>query len=558
MNKFVVLLIILWFASFFPVAAFSTNEIEWAPAVEGTLSRGSTLTNEPYMVKAVQFPSPVAGYKNFKGEIIPETSVIPMVYLDVYKNGTFIKEALLTMQSGPELDSDYEFKISATEFLPGNSKEWVQEYYNPWAKVAISLRGKPKLDVTVTTEKASYTSSSDQIITATVNIKNNGDAIAKNVDVILNADELYLRGGNPGQLHQLYIELKKGEIKSYEVVFSVPDVVDQETYNLSADTKSFDVKDLEYRSKGSVSITVSPKQNYYSVSKAFSKNRIYLNDIIMVRLNIANNGAQDMTEIILTDTINPNFELKSISPLTWNIPVLKPGEWKDIGYSIKPLETNINGFTFPEVNAQFKANNKQYNISSNTSTVIVNGPKIIINKTLDKQIVNISEDVTVTVTVQNIGNIATRTEVKDFIPENVSLVSGSTSLDSTFLELNTPIGFSYIIRINTGENIELPAAIANYTGVEYGGMTRSSIKSGRPVITVIDPAINRSINNAIPTLTPNIQETNSGESTLPQVTSSPPPEPSPTPVTPGFDIFLGIIILLFAAVFRTLTKPRNK
>ena len=180
--------------------------------------------------------------------------------------------------------------------------------------------------------------------------------------------------------------------------------------------------------------------------------------------------------------------------MTWDIPVLKPGEWKDIGYSIKPLETNINGFTFPEVNAQFKVNNKQYNISSNTSTVIVNGPKIIINKTLDKQIVNISEDVTVTVSIQNIGNIATRTEVKDFLPENVSLVSGSTSLDSTFLELNTPIGFSYIIRINTGENIELPAAIANYTGVEYRGMTRSSIKSGRPVITVIDPAINRSIN----------------------------------------------------------------
>ena len=60
---------------------------------------------------------------------------------------------------------------------------------------------------------------------------------------------------------------------------------------MSADTKSFDVKDLEYRSKGSVSITVSPKQNYYSVSKAFSKSRIYLNDMVMVRLNIANNGA---------------------------------------------------------------------------------------------------------------------------------------------------------------------------------------------------------------------------------------------------------------------------
>ena len=550
MKKFVVLLIILWFASSFPAAAFITDEIEWAPAVEGTLYKGNNLTNGPYMVKAVQFPSPVRGFKNFKGDIIPETSVDPMVYLEVYKDGTFLKEALLTMQSGPELDPDYEFRISATDFLPGNSREWVMEYYKPWAKVAVSLRGKPELNVTVTTEKASYTSSSDQIITAKVNIKNNGDAIAKNVDVFLNPDKLVLRGGGTGQLHQSYLELKKDESKSYEVIFLVPDVVDQTTYNLSADTKSIDVKNLEYKSSGSVSITVSPKQNYYSVSKAFSKSRIYLNDMLMVRLNVANNGAMDMTDIILTDSINPNFELKSDTPLTWNIPVIKPGEWKDIGYSIKPLETSINGFTFPVVNAQFKVNNKQYNISSNASTVIVNGPKIIINKTIDKQFINISDDVTVTVSIQNIGNIATRMEVKDFLPENVSLVSGSTSLDSTFLELNTPIGFSYIIRVNTRENIELPAAIANYTGIEYRGMTRSSVKSGRPVITVIDPTMNRSINPAIPTLTPNVQM-KSGETTLTQATSSPiASEPTPTPITPGFDIMFGIMALAFAAVFR--------
>ncbi|CAG0991422.1 hypothetical protein METP3_02677 [Methanosarcinales archaeon] len=546
MKKFVVLLIIMLFASSFPAAAFITDEIEWAPAVEGTLYKGNNLTNGPYMVKAVQFPSPVRGFKNFKGEIIPETSVDPMVYLEVYKDGTFLKEALLTTQSGPELDPDYEFKISATGFLPGNSKEWVMEYYKPWAKVALSLRGKPKLDLTVTTEKASYTSSRDQIITAKVNIKNNGDAIAKNVDVLLNPDKLALRGGGTGQFHQIYLELKKGESKSYEVIFLVPDVLDQKIYNLSADTKSFDVKNLEYRSSGSVSITVSPKQDYYSVSKAFSKSRIYLNDMLMVRLNVANNGAMDMTDIIITDSINPNFELKSDTSLTWNIPVIKPGEWKDIGYSIKPLETSINGFTFPEVNAQFKANNKQYNISSNASTVIVNGPKIIINKTIDKQFINISDDVTVTVSIQNIGNIATRMEVKDFLPENVSLVSGSTSLDSTFLELNTPIGFSYIIRVNTRENIELPAAIANYTGVEYRGMTRSSVKSGRPVITVIDPAMNRSINPGIPTLTPNVQM----KSELGETTPTAPLEPTPTPITPGFDIMFGIIVLIFAAVFR--------
>ena len=84
------------------------------------------------------------------------------------------REVLLTIQSGPDIDPDYEVMISGTGFLPGNSKEWVQEYYNPWAKVDIALRGKPELDVTISTDKTTYTSSSDQIITAKVEVKNNG------------------------------------------------------------------------------------------------------------------------------------------------------------------------------------------------------------------------------------------------------------------------------------------------------------------------------------------------------------------------------------------------
>ena len=123
---------------------------------------------------------------------------------------------------------------------------------------------------------------------------------------------------------------------------------------------------------------------------------------------------------------------------------------------------------------------------------MVNGPLIVINKTVDKKIANISEDVTVTVSLKNIGNIPTRIEARDFLPESVSLVSGSTSLESTFLELNTPVGFSYVIRLNTWDDIELPAAVANYTGVEYRGITRSSIKSERPYISLIDPTKNSS------------------------------------------------------------------
>lgn len=539
MKNFTIILLVLLCTSSIPAAAFLANEIEWAPAVEGTLYRGNTLTNGPYMVKALEFSSPAQGYKNGKGEIVPETPVDPMVYLEVYKDGNFQREVLLTMQGGADIDPDYEVMISGTGFLLGTSKEWVQEYYNPWAKVGIALRGKPKLDVTVSTDKTTYTSSSSQVITAKVEVTNNGYAVARNVDVTLNIDGLKLRGGTTDQLHQVYMELNKGETKSFEVVLLVPDLLDQKSYNLSVDTKSFDVKNLEYKSSGKTSIIVAIKQDFFTVSKSV-KTRIYLNDIIMVRLTIGNNGMYDMNDIVLMDSINPNFELKSDTPLFWNIPVLHPGEWKDVGYSIKPLETSLTGFAIPAATAGFTVNGRQYNISSDEPDIIVNGPKIIINKTVDKKIANISEDVTVTVSIKNIGNIPTKIEAMDFLPESVSLVSGSTSLESTFLELNTPAGFSYIIRMNTWDDIELPAAVAKYTGVDYRGMTRSSIESERPYINLIDPTKNSST----PTLTPNIPEVQATPSTTSQTTSS-----ESTPTTPGFNIIFGIIILISTAVF---------
>jgi len=259
-----------------------------------------------------------------------------------------------------------------------------------------------------------------------------------------------------------------------------------------------------------------------------------------------------MNNIIINDSINPDFELRSNTTLLWNIPVIRPGEWKDIQYTLKPLETSLSGFTFPAANAEFTVNGKQYNISSDAPVVLVNGPKIILNKTVDKQIVNINDDVTVTVSIKNIGNVQTRIEVKDFLPENVSLINGSTSLDPTFLELNTPAGFNYTIRMNTWENIELPAAVANYTGVEYRGMTRSAVRSERPVITLINLARNTSI----PALTPNVPEGQSGApsdisdaSDTSDASQAAPSETEPVPITPGLNIIFGIFVLIFTAVF---------
>ena len=119
---------------------------------------------------------------------------------------------------------------------------------------------------------------------------------------------------------------------------------------------------------------------------------------------------------------------------------------------------------------------------------MVNGPKIIVNKTVNKNPVNISEDVMVSVSMINVGDTPTRVEIIDSLPESVNLVSGRTSLSSVFLELNAPQGFSYIIRKDIEGEVQLPPAVANYTDVEYRGLTRSQIISNMPIITFIDPS----------------------------------------------------------------------
>jgi len=174
------------------------------------------------------------GVKDVKGNILPETDVDPMVYLEIYRNGVMIKEIVMIIGSEAYIDPDYEAKISTTGFLARNAKEWVLEYYKPWASVSIQKRALPKLEVTVTTDKTTYISNSAEIIKAKVEVKNTGKAFIKKVDVDLNIGELKLRGGELSQLHMYYDRMEKGTSQSYEVILLVPDLIDQKKYNLSA------------------------------------------------------------------------------------------------------------------------------------------------------------------------------------------------------------------------------------------------------------------------------------------------------------------------------------
>lgn len=548
MRRYLIIFIIISL-SINSSSAFFPNDIQWGAATSGTLHKGGTITNGEYMVKAVQFAAPVQGHKELQtGNIVPD-AIEPSVLIELYKNGEFMTQIVFTMQSGPYIDPDYEVMVSVTGYLARNAREWVYEYYDPSATVALSIRGIPKLDITMTTDKDTYTSNGDYYITAKYEVKNNGEARAKYVDLNFNPGDLKPRSADVQELHKYFQVIEKGKTESFEVILEVPNLLDQKTYTITGLATGTDAKDLKYNWNGSKTITVSPKQNYFTISKGMS-DRIYLNNSVLVRIVAANGGKYDIYNIHVNDSMNPNFELKSNISMQWNRSVLKPGEeWVITTYSMKPLEANINGFTIPAANAQFTVNGKPYSLSSASTLLVVNGPKIVLNKSVLKPVVNISEDVTVTVSINNIGNIATKAEITDLLPEGASLVSGPLTYGPLFLEMNKPEGFSYVIRIDKEGIYELPPAKANYTDVVYKGAVRSKLSSEIPTVTVVDPAkVNSTLtaNPVDPGSTGNPdQNVNPGETATGQSTTN--PEPTPTPITPGFGIILAISIILFAA-----------
>lgn len=491
MRNIVILTIILWWVlTGTSTASVSLSDVDWDVAVSGTLYRGDVLSNGEYTVKATEFSSPVPGIKNMQGNIVQDEDIVPMVRLDIYKKGVFVREIVMGMTSESYIDPDYEVKISVTEFLKRNSREWVYEYYKPWAKVSIQVRAKPKLEVEIITDKDSYVSYDDGVISAKVKIINSGATFIKNVSVNLEIDGLNelnglkFRSGDISQLHKDYYRMDKNTVQSFVVILIVPELTEEKSYSMRANVKGYDLEDVEYNVTDYSYINIGTKQDYLSISKAL-RDRIYLNDDEIVKITVANGGIYDIYNVSITDSMNENFKLEPNTSLRWYISMLKPGQEWSTTYSTKPLKANLNGFQIPVATARFIVNNRERGVSSGKTTVVVNGPIIVLNKTVNKKVVAIGEDVIVTVTINNVGNIPTKAEVKDSLPGGVRIVSGQMFLNATFLELNTPQRFSYTIR-NAGNEemvVSLPVATAHYTDIAYRGTKWSEMNSNELNIT---------------------------------------------------------------------------
>lgn len=495
MRTIIILVIVFSMVDVAMAQSFSSGDIEWADAVTSTLRRGDSLKSGEYTVEAVEFSGPVFGIKDIGGSWVPEREVDPMVILRIYKDDIVVQELGMDTISEAYIDPNYEVKISTTGFPPRNDKIWIYQYYDPWVDVSVQLRGRPNLEVTVETDKSEY-NSEDRDITVKVIVTNKGNAFAKNIDVDLDIGELKLRSGNIGQLHQYYSRMDKSGSENFEITFYVPDVVDIKTYKINATVKGYDIEDDKYNATGSTSITVLPRPIHITIDK-FVKDNMFLRETATVWITIVNGGTYNIYDIYVNDSMEQHFELIANTSLQWHISLLKPGEeWKK-SYIMKPTDVSTDGFTIPGSVVRYTANNKQYAITTRTLGIIVNGPKIILEKRVDNDKTKMGDNVVVFIRVNNVGNVATKVNIKDSLPGGVTLIKGNLS-NSAYIEPNKPREFSYIVKTNTNEEIVLPKATANYTDMERMELIKSGIMSN--TVTINTKKVENISVTAIPTI----------------------------------------------------------
>jgi hypothetical protein len=133
-------------------------------------------------------------------------------------------------------------------------------------------------------------------------------------------------------------------------------------------------------------------------------------------------------------------------------------------YSMKP--TKSGEFTAPATIASFKApNGKTYEYESNEPDIEINGPVISVSQSTDSLTVRSSDEVKVSVKVSNKGNRDASVNAVSEIPEDVTFVSGETSLDQVIPKGKSK-NYNYIIRAENDGNFTVPAVRATFIDME--------------------------------------------------------------------------------------------
>jgi len=529
--KYILIVILYISSSCLLVHAWEDKDIiYWTNEKTEILEWGDTFDNDNYTVEVYDFPR-----TNIKGQI-----GTPYVGVNLYENGELVySDSMLVFDF---FKYDGEVRVTVIELMSSSDIHWQNDTYKPWAKIEMVVRGHPDLDINVETEKDNDKDTfklTDSKIPVTINIKNKGHAALEDVDIYVDINGLEFYQFSPEKkLHYTpdpddYI-IPDASIAEIYFELNVPSRMKDTEYNISVNVTGIDQKDEMYYFTDGKEITI---RNMINITKTI-KEEIFMTDTAFVQLIIKNDGAYAVNNIEFRDSIPDYFELVGSSPLQWNFN-MPPGQTRDFKYTIKPIKPDTDKYSLPAAYATWEVDGIEYTQTCTTPEILVHGSKILLEKTVSPTQVEPNENVTVTITATNVGDIKASVEIfdNDPLPDNVTLVSGEPYTTSPkIIGEEDSISLTYIISASANGTYELPQARAKFYDLQG---YRSEEISASPEFTTGIPPI-------LPDETPRPGYT-------PTPTPTPTPVPSPTREEPGFGILAGLIGLS-AAVLLVLRR----
>lgn len=454
------ILFIIFVLSSTSMSVFAAEDIEWVEKQSGAkLYWGDSVTVDGYEIKAEDFSE-------------------DMVFLSISKNGEILKTSPLS--SGMDLTYDDKIKVYAQNVNPNyetinrNGEEFRTQNKNPYSELNIFLRGEPHLDIKVETRKDSYNpkNSGENKIDVSVNIKNDGEAKAENLVLTIDPAGMELLSGKS---QYKFDRLLKGEtLEPVNFVLKSPAPWEDTDYQVTAKIKCTDIRNKEYEYSGSKTIKIEKKWGL-AVSKNFPK-ECHMGKPVHVSVDIRNQGLCDINEILLKDSLSPDMNLQEETEMEKKIS-LKAGEKAERVLKYTLIPDAPGEFTLPEATATFilPDGQAQEADSGDSKTIKIYGPNIVITKTVDKQKLNPGDELNITVTAQNLGNVNANITLNDLIPPEAELIGGTTNFRQVLANGGGSRTITYTLKMKEKGEILLPPCKARFIDLErYSGETASN------------------------------------------------------------------------------------
>ncbi len=434
---------------------------------------------------------------------------------------------------------DNEMKISANI---NGERTWSTEFLQPNVSVQVFLRSKPDINLSSniyienpesnTDANTTDNVNSNQLFYTFVSINNIGNATLNDVQLEVNLTNFTIpqeqlsvqkqgtsfRYTGNSVIYDLN-DLKANDVLKLNLEVIPPETLVNTTFYIPIMLTGKDNKNVVYTFRSCAQITVKP---FIEINKQVGPyvnysgtDVLYMGESFIVSLDIRNHGNQDEA-INLTDSVPDSFEYQASENKSLNWSMIIPAvSSRTITYSIKPVrykETVI----IPKATAVFEFGGKIYSVDSNDIEVMIKGADIVLTK--DVKVDKLSNGIlnaTITISARDLGDQRVTLKINDTLPDDGSLINGTTSKDGIFLETNGLYSYSYEISVPLKERIILPPAKGYFTDLRTYLENDNSKKEEFPhVIESNGPVME--IGQTAPVITPvNISQEKPENSTPP-------------------------------------------